>query len=80
MQSTKKPSKSIFTPERTIRYFIVCVIVYSIAAMIVWPLLELIYTNFTNSPYTWTVVDGIVKPIVFGIIFTIVEFLFLECL
>ena len=77
MQEAKKTSgnKSIFTPEKTVKFFIISVIGYTIAAMIIWPLLELIFSSITNSPYTWTVIDGIVEPFVFGIIFTIIEFL-----
>lgn len=76
MQETKKSSdKSIFTPEKTVKFFIISVIGYSIAAMIIWPLLELVFSNFTNSSYTWTVVDGIIEPWIFGIVMTIIEFL-----
>ena len=75
MQETKKSSKSIFTPEKTAKFFIISVIGYTIAAMIIWPLLELIYTKFTNSPYNWTVFDGIIEPLIFAIVFTTIEFL-----
>ena len=75
MKEIKKSSKSIFTPEKSVRFFIVSVIGYSVVAMIIWPLMELVYTKFTNSPYTWTVFDGIVEPCIFGVIITVIEFL-----
>ena len=78
MQETKKApkEKSIFTPERTVRFFIISVIGYIIAAMIIWPLMELLLSNMTGSSYTWTILNGIVEPCIFGLIITILEFLF----
>ena len=75
MKETKKSSKSIFEPEKSVRFFMVSVIGFSVVAMIIWPLMELIYTKFTNSSYTWTVFSGIVEPCIFGFIITVIEFL-----
>ena len=68
-------NKNIFTPEKTVRYFIVSVIGLTVVAMILWPLMELVWTKITNSPYAWTVFDGVVEPFIFGIVFTTIEFL-----
>ena len=77
MTTNKKSStkESIFTPKKTVTFFIVSVIGYSLAAMVIWPLLEFIFSKITNSEYSWTVIDGIVEPCIFGLVFTIIDFL-----
>ena len=78
MQKSRKTpnNKSIFTPEKTVRFFIVSAIGYTAAAMIIWPLLELIFAKISDSPYSWTAIDGILEPCIFGVIITTLEFLF----
>ena len=65
---------SIFTPQRTVKFFIVSFIGTTIACMIIWPILELLFSKIDNSTYTWTWLNGIVEPLVFGLLATIVEF------
>ncbi|MBR3252496.1 hypothetical protein IKF84_00260 [Candidatus Saccharibacteria bacterium] len=43
--------------------------------MIMWPLLELLFSKIDSSTYTWTWVNGILEPIIFGLIFCAIEFI-----
>ena len=56
----------------TIKYLIVLVIVVSIAGMITYPVLDLIYNKFiTNDKFVYSVFSYIVQPIIFGVVFGI---------
>ena len=56
----------------TIKYLIVLIIVVSIAGMITYPVLDLIYNKFiTNNKFVYSVYDYIVQPIIFGVVFGI---------
>ena len=74
---TKKETENIFTPKRTVKYFIVDYVVLFIACMILWPLLDLLFANIFNDPYEgWNAMDGIVRPAIFALIATAIEFIF----
>lgn len=72
MSETKK--ESIFTPKRTVSYFIINTITLFLAAMLIWPLLDLMFKGFNTSEYTWTWKNGILEPAIFGVVFSIIEF------
>ena len=56
----------------TIKYLIVLIIVVSIAGMITYPVLDLIYNKFiTNDKFVYSVFSYIVQPIIFGVVFGI---------
>ena len=60
-----------------ILYFLVYLIVFIVVAILLWPLFDLIVCNvFTHSEFVWTVQEHIIQPIVFGVIITIIEFLY----
>lgn len=72
MKEEKK--ESIFTPKRTVKFFFVSLITMAIVAMIVWPLMDMLFSKIDNSNYSWTVRKGIVEPCIFAVVVTIVEF------
>lgn len=46
------------------------IITVSVAGIILWPLLDLLYHQFiTNSPFNYSVFEHVVEPIIFGCIF-----------
>lgn len=48
-----------------------------IAAIILWPLLDLFWAKvLTHSDFTWTVMDHIVDPAIFSVIFGIITCIF----
>lgn len=68
--------KNIFTPERTVKYFFVSLIGTIIAALIIWPLLDMLFDQFTNTTFSYNVIDHVVLPIIFSIIINVLEFIF----
>ena len=74
-EETKTKKDTIFTPKKTVKFFIVTAISNAIAAMIIWPIMELLFSKIDNSEYTWGLVNGIVEPVIFGVVFAIIEFI-----
>lgn len=77
MSDTKQKNtkeESIFTPKRTVQYFFLNLIAFILAAMLIWPLMDLMFQGFDPSKYTWTWQNGILEPIAFGFTFTVIEF------
>ncbi|MDO4753237.1 MAG: hypothetical protein Q4A36_03350 [Candidatus Saccharibacteria bacterium] len=72
---TKEKNTNIFTPRRTVSYFILTFVSISIAAMIIWPLLDILFSKIENNEYTWNWISGILQPWIFGLVFTIIEFI-----
>ena len=74
-KSAKKGGLS-FEPERTVRFFIINVILSSIVAMIIWPLMDLLFCAvFTHEEFKYTFGNHIVEPVIFMLLVTVVEFL-----
>ena len=67
---------NIFTPKRNIRFFLVNFITLSVACMIIWPPLDMLFDLITGDTYSWDVWGGIGVPIIFSLIFTCIEFIF----
>ena len=68
---------NIFTPRRTVPYFFLEVIAIGIAGMIIWPLLDLLFSKtIENKEFVWSVKDHIIEPLVFALIITNIEFIF----
>lgn len=74
--SEDNKKESIFTPKRTVKYFLINFVAMALIAMLIWPLLDLMFQGFDTSKYTWTWINGIIEPIVFAIIIDIIEFVF----
>lgn len=72
----KEEKKSIFTPERTFKFFIIDFLTIAIASIIIWPLLDLLFAAIRGNAFTWTVQEHILSPIIFAFIVTVVEFVF----
>ena len=72
----EEKQESIFTPKRTVKYFFINLITMAVMAMLIWPLLDMLFTKFDNSTYAWTVSGGIVQPCIFAVIITVIEFVF----
>ena len=73
----EKNQDNILTPKRTVKYFFINFAALSVASMIIWPLLDWLFSKIFNDAYEgWTVMNGIVTPVIFSLIFTIVEFVF----
>ena len=68
--------KTIFTPERTVRYFLLEFVFIAIVGIIIWPLMDLIFTAIGGGSFTWGIGEHLVSPVVFALIVTIVEFIF----
>ena len=63
--------------KNSIKYLILEIVSISVAGIILWPLLDLLYHNIiTHSPFTYSVFDHIVEPIIFGCIAGLVFWLF----
>ena len=65
---------NILTPKRNVKYFILNTVVLAVACIVMWPLLEMLWAKLDGNTYEWTVIGGIVEPIAFAILCTIVEF------
>lgn len=76
MTEEKKTSKNIFTPERTVRYFFVSLIGTSIVALIIWPLLDMLFAQIDHTTFSYSVTGHIIAPIIFAIIVNVIEFIF----
>ena len=73
---TKEDKKSIFTPERTPRFFIIESLAIAIASIILWPLFDLLFDSMRGNNFTWSVYEHLLSPIIFAIVITIIEFVF----
>ena len=74
---TEEKKENIFTPKRTVKFFIVDFIALAVVCIILWPLLDLLFSKIFDTPYEgWSVMGGIVRPIIFSLVLTIVEFTF----
>ena len=71
----KKDESSIFTPAKTMKYFFVSFIGLAVAAIIIWPLMDLIFSAIFGDTFQYSVIGHIVAPIIFSLIVTGVEFL-----
>ena len=53
--------------RNSIKYLFLEIIAISIAGIILWPLLDLLYRSFiTHSPFNYSVFEYVVEPIIFG--------------
>ena len=50
-------------------FFIVNALLTIVAALIIFPLFDLIMTNFTSETFQYNVGDHIIEPIILGILF-----------
>ena len=63
--------------KNSIKYLILDVVSISVAGIILWPILDLLYHNLiTNSPFTYSVFEHVVEPIIFGCIMGIMYWSF----
>lgn len=69
-------TENIFTPKRTAKYFIVSLIGTIIAALIIWPLLDMLFDQISGKTFSYNVMDHVVGPIIFSIIISVLEFIF----
>ena len=53
-------------------FTIVMILVTIVMAMIIYPLFDLILSNFTNEKFEYSITDHVVSPIVFGVTFGLV--------
>ena len=73
----EEKKETIFTPKRTVKYFIVDFLVLFIACMIFWPLIDMLFDGIAGNSYPgWNPTDGILQPAVFAVIATCIEFIF----
>lgn len=53
----------------SIAFLFIQIIALIVAAMIIWPLLDMFLCNvFTNSEFHYSVFEHVVEPIIFGVI------------
>lgn len=77
MAKEKETKENILTPKRTVKYFFITLVVLGITAMIIWPLMDMLFDNLFNDGYKgWTWQDGILGPWIFALIATVIEFVF----
>ena len=63
--------------KTSIKYLILSIIAISIAGVILWPLLDLLFhAIFTHSEFVYSPMGHIVEPIIFGIIAGIIFWIF----
>jgi hypothetical protein len=73
----KETKESILAPKRTVKYFSITLVVMGITAMIIWPLMDMLFSNIFGDGYKgWTLQNGILEPWIFAIVATVVEFVF----
>ena len=72
----EEEKENILTPKRTVKYFFINLISMAVAAMIIWPLMDMLLTKIDSSTYSWTVRNGIIEPCIFAVIIVVVEFVF----
>ena len=74
-KATKKPN--IFTPRKTVGFFFVSFISLTIACMILWPLLDILFNKIFGGEYEgWSWINGILEPVIFALVCTGIEFIF----
>lgn len=60
--------------ENIILYILVQFIVMTVAAMIIWPLFDILYDKvITNSTFHYSVTNHIIRPIIFGAIIAVIQ-------
>ncbi|MBR2861988.1 MAG: hypothetical protein IKB97_00295 [Bacteroidaceae bacterium] len=63
--------------KNRIKSSIVIAIATFIAAMVIWPLFDLIWTQvLTHSDFTYTLGDYVLEPAIFAVIFGIITYIF----
>ena len=59
----------------SIKYLVLLIISVSLFSLVLYPLLDLLVCKFiTNSTFEYSVIDHIVEPIIFSIIFSLTVF------
>lgn len=78
MAKTSKTNKtSILTPRKTASFFFISLAANIVAALIIWPLLDLFFNNvITHSTFSYSVVNHVLWPAFVMTVFTIIEFVF----
>ena len=80
-KSSKSAKTSIFTPEKTVKFFFVSLVGNIVVALIVWPLFDLLWDSvISRSTFSYNVMDHVVWPAIVMLICTIVEFVFFDSL
>ena len=60
----------------SIKYLVLLIISVSLFSLVLYPLLDLLFCKFiTNSTFKYSVIDHIVEPIIFSIIFSLTVFI-----
>lgn len=75
---SKKETKEVpalLKQERTLRFFIVSLVINIVAAFIVWPLIDMLCSAIFQHDFAYTVSEHIIQPAIVMFIFTSVEFL-----
>lgn len=63
--------------KNSIGYLILLIIAISVAGIIIWPLLDLLFhAVFTQSEFVYSPTEHIIEPIIFGIIAGVVFWIF----
>ena len=71
-----KKEETIFTPKRTVKFFFVNLIVMGLVAMVIWPLMDMLFDSLWNGGYKgWTWQAGILEPWIFAVLITVIEFI-----
>ena len=61
----------------SVKYLLIEMASISVAGIILWPLLDIAYHGIiTHSPFSYSVVEHVVEPIIFGCIMGLVFWLF----
>lgn len=68
--------KSIFTPQRTVKYFLLEFGLIALAGILLWPLIDLILAAISGKSFAWEIREHILSPAIFALIATSLEFIF----
>ena len=72
--------KSFFKFERgSVKYCIIEFISLVVAAMIIWPLFDLILCAIRHNEFKYTFGDYVIGPLVFATIFLLIDYVVFKC-
>ena len=70
---------TIFKAERgSAKYYILYFIFYTAFTMIIWPVIDLIIDSINNKSFEYSVGSHVIAPLIFGVIVTLVEIIWVS--
>lgn len=75
----KNVESKVFKADRgSGKYYFLYFVTYTLIALILWPLIDLIFSAINNQPFEYSIVSDLITPVIFGVVFTLIEMLYVS--